>query len=91
MQLPVTFSVPPEHTLDALEAVLAIARRTGLRLGALDLRSGAPEDLVYLELRTQEAGPLELFLARLHNVIGIDCRPGAPAHLLSGVPCQDAA
>ena len=66
-----TFFVDKGQTLDALEAALAIARRGGLQLSSLQLRSGAADDAVYLCLQAGEPGLLELFLARLHNVIGI--------------------
>ena len=65
-QLTVTFSIDPGDALGTLEAVLAIARRGGLQLGALELRSHAR-----LELRAPDPDLLDLFLARLHNQIGV--------------------
>lgn len=65
--LPLTFSLDHNGTLDTLEAVLAIARRGGLRLAKLSL-----DDLkVAIELRADDADLLALFSARLHNVIGV--------------------
>lgn len=69
--LPLRFSVPKTATLDTLEAVLAIARRGGLHLAALELDSSAAHDSVFLKLGAVEADLLDLFMARLHNVIGI--------------------
>lgn len=66
-----TFIVDKGQTLDALEAALAIARRGGLQLAGLQLHSRERDDAVDLCLHAGEADLLELFLARLHNVIGI--------------------
>jgi hypothetical protein len=66
-----TFFVDKGQTLDALEAALAIARRGGLQLAGLQLRSREQDDAVDLCLQAGEPGLLDLFLARLHNVIGI--------------------
>jgi hypothetical protein len=70
--LPVSFSVDKDRTLDTVEAVLAIARRGGLRLGAMQLRSRESDDRVYLELHAPEPDLLDLFMARLHNQVGVD-------------------
>lgn len=70
--LALTFCVDKNGTLDALEAVLAIARRGGLQLAALQLRSLPTQDSVFLDLQAAEPDLLDLFMARLHNVIGID-------------------
>jgi hypothetical protein len=67
MNLPLHFSIESPHTLDVLEAVLAIARRGGLQLGQLELRG----QHVYLDLQAGEQDLLDLFLTRLHNVIGV--------------------
>ncbi|NHZ81512.1 hypothetical protein F2P44_19845 [Massilia sp. CCM 8695] len=69
--LPLSFSVSKTATLDTLEAVLAIARRGGLQLAALALDSRAGDDTVFLNLRAPDADLLDLFMARLNNVIGI--------------------
>lgn len=69
--LPLRFSVPKRATLDTLEAVLAIARRGGLHLAALELDSSAADDIVFLNLRAVEPDLLDLFMTRLHNVIEI--------------------
>ncbi len=71
MQQHLTFFVAKGHTLDALEAALAIARRGGLQLAGLQLHSRAQDDAVDLCLQAGEPDLLDLFLARLHNVIGI--------------------
>ena len=70
--LPLHFSIPNEDALNILEAVLAIARRGGLELGALRLHSGAHAAKVCLQVRASERELIDLFLARLHNVIGIE-------------------
>jgi hypothetical protein len=76
----VRFCVDKRQTLDALETALAIARRGGLALGALQLRSGERDDAVFLDLHAPEPDLLELFLARLGNVIGIfDLASSTPA------------
>ncbi|MFB9242525.1 hypothetical protein IV454_15555 [Massilia antarctica] len=69
--LPLRFSVPRTTTLDTLEAVLAIARRGGLQLAALELDSRGADDTIFLKLRAADTDLLDLFMARLYNVIGI--------------------
>lgn len=69
--LPISFSIDNQSTLDTLEAVLAIARRGGLRLARLQLQASATDDRVSLELLADEPGLLELFDARLRNLIGV--------------------
>ena len=69
--LPLTFSVDKDTTLDILEAVLAIARRGGLRLSRLHLQAAAPADLVSMDLLADDPDLLALFAARLNNVIGV--------------------
>lgn len=66
--LPLTFSVASGDTLDTLEAVLAIARRGGLRLAAMQVAPCTDADQVYLDLRAGEPDLLTLFLARLHSL-----------------------
>jgi len=81
-QLTVTFSVDPAHAFDTLEAVLAIARRGGLQLGALDYCRHARVDLLAPDPRL-----LDLFLARLCNQIGVDAIvPSRPQHGLATGP-----
>jgi acetolactate synthase regulatory subunit len=70
--LPLSFSVEKDHTLGTMEAVLAIARRGGLRLGAMQLRSREADDRIYLELLAPEPDLLNLFMARLQNQVGVD-------------------
>ena len=70
-KLPLTFLIDSQSTLDTLEAVLAIARRGGLRLSTLQLQANGEDDLVSMELRADESDLLELFDARLRNVIGV--------------------
>jgi hypothetical protein len=65
--LPLTFSLDQDSTLDTLEAVLAIARRGGLRLANLNLNNHR----VAVDLEAEDADLLALFSARLHNVIGV--------------------
>jgi hypothetical protein len=69
--LPVRFSIDKERTLDTMEAVLAIARRGGLTLGKLQLHSRASDDEAYLELLAHDPALLDLFMLRLHNVVGV--------------------
>jgi acetolactate synthase regulatory subunit len=69
--LPLSFKIEKDSTLDVMEAVLAIARRGGLQLGALQMRSHPQADAVFLELLAPEADLLALFLTRLRNVIGV--------------------
>ena len=71
-RLPLTFAVAKPHTLDAMEAVLAIARRGGCQLASLQLRDGPDTSHVALELHAPEPELLDLFLARLHNLHDID-------------------
>jgi hypothetical protein len=68
VHLSLSFSIDPDSTFDTLEMVLAIARRIGLQLAKLELRAGAR---VFIALRADDADPLALFCARLHNVIGV--------------------
>jgi acetolactate synthase regulatory subunit len=79
--LPLIFSVEKDSALDTLEAVLAIARRGGLRLDTLNLHPAEQDDIVSVELQAPDPDLLDLFVARLHNVIGVhniirlECRP----------------
>jgi acetolactate synthase regulatory subunit len=70
--LPLSFTLDQASALDTLEAVLAIARRGGLRLARLSVASAASADLVSMELLAADPDLLALFEARLRNVIGID-------------------
>jgi len=70
-QLALTFAIDQQYTLDTLEAVLAIARRGGLQLSALDLHSGEQDDRAAIELTAPDPDRLELFLARLRKLIGV--------------------
>lgn len=69
--LPLTFSVDNGTTFDTLEAVLAIARRGGLRLSRLQVQAGTPADRVRLDLLADDPDSLALFEARLGNLIGV--------------------
>jgi acetolactate synthase regulatory subunit len=69
--LPLTFSIDNSSTLDTLEAVLAIARRGGLRLAGLTLAPDAFSDRVSLQLVADEPDLLDLFQARLANLVGV--------------------
>ncbi len=81
--LPLSFSVDNDAIFDTLEAVLAIARRGGLHLSSLHLHDGN-SGRVCMELLAPEPCPLDLFVARLHNVIGVhDLEVAAAAGLPS--------
>jgi acetolactate synthase regulatory subunit len=69
--LALTFHVAKDCTLDTLEGVLAIARRGGLNLAGLQLRSCDGNDAISLDLFHEEADRLDLFFARLNNVWGV--------------------
>jgi acetolactate synthase regulatory subunit len=69
--LPLTFAVGKPQTLDALEAVLAIARRGGCQLASMQLRDGDGANHVALELLAPDPDLLDLFLTRLHNLFDI--------------------
>lgn len=71
MEQHLTFIVDKPHTLDVLEAALAIARRGGVELSGLQLQSRDHDNAVHLSVQSGEPDLLALFLARLHNVIGI--------------------
>ena len=71
--LPLSFSVASRDTLDTLEAVLAIARRGGLRLAALKVHARSDAcDEVDLILAAVEADLLDLFLARVRNLFCVE-------------------
>lgn len=70
--LPLSFMVDKATALDTLEAVLAIARRGGLRLASLQVQARDTADLVSMELTAPDSDLLALFDARLRNVVGID-------------------
>lgn len=70
-RLPLQFSVDQDRTLDTMEAVLAIARRGGLRLGALQLQGAGAQDSVFLELIAPDPDLLDLFLTRLNNLVDV--------------------
>ena len=69
--LPLSFAVGKPQTLDALEAVLAIARRGNCQLASLQLRDGDHANHVALELTAPDPDLLDLFLTRLHNLFDI--------------------
>lgn len=82
-QLALTFTIDRQATLDTMEAVLAIARRGGLQLAALQLRTRAHDDSAYLELLAPDPDLLDLFLARLGNLIGVSDIDPAANHFAS--------
>jgi hypothetical protein len=65
--LSLTFSLDNEAPLDALEAVLAVARRGNVRLAQLNVEHGA----VAIALQAGDPDLLALCHARLHNLIGV--------------------
>lgn len=69
--LPLTFYLDRECTLDTIEAVLAIARRGGLRLANLTLREEDASSRVCLEVVAEDPDRLDLFIARLGNLFGV--------------------
>lgn len=69
--LPLTFSVDKDSCLDTLEAVLAIARRGGLRLARLQLIPRAAHDAVHMELLAPDPDLLTLFEARVRNLVDV--------------------
>lgn len=71
MNTDLTFLLEPASTLDTLEAVLATARRGGLRLRRLRLDPNGNDDLVYIRLSADEPDLLDLFCTRLANIIGV--------------------
>lgn len=70
--LPLSFSVEHGTTFDTLEAILAIARRGGLRLARLHVQASTAADCVSIDLLADDPDLLALFEARLHNVIGVE-------------------
>ncbi len=71
--LPLTFSVASADTLDTLEAVLAIARRGGVRLNAMKVHACShARDEVDLVLSALDADLLALFLARVRNLFCVE-------------------
>ena len=69
--LPLTFCLDKNTAIDTLEAVLAIARRGGLRLSRLHLTTRETDDLVSMELLAGEHDPLDLFEHRLRNLVDV--------------------
>lgn len=69
--LPLTFCLDKDAAIDTLEAVLAIARRGGLRLSRLHLTARDTDDLVSIELLASEHDLLDLFEHRLRNLINV--------------------
>ncbi len=70
-RLPFTFSVDKATPFDTLEAVLASARRGGLTL--VNMRAHATDGAVRvsIELLAQERDLLDLFAARLGNLVDV--------------------
>ena len=69
--LPLTFCVDKDTALDTLEAVLAIARRGGLSLAALQVQGAPACNLVSIELVARDGDLLDLFGARLRNLVNV--------------------
>lgn len=68
--LSLTFSVDQDEPMGILEAVLAIARRGGVSLNELSFTDPG-NARASIRLQSDEAERLDLFLARLHNAIGV--------------------
>jgi acetolactate synthase regulatory subunit len=69
--LTTTFDIATDEPAGTLEAVLAIARRGGVQLAALHFAAAGHERRAILTLASDEPDRLDLFLTRLHNVIGV--------------------
>ena len=69
--LPLTFYVDKATALDTLEAVLAIARRGGLSLAALQVTSADAGKLISIELLAKDGDLLDLVSARLRNLVDV--------------------
>lgn len=78
-------SLPCADLPATLENVLAIVRRTGLRLDALTVTSHDGEADARLAVSAAHAEPIELLLTRIDNLIDVACvhhtvaRAGTPA------------
>lgn len=69
--LSLTFAVDQDEPAGTLEAVLAIARRGGVTLASMDFADTGKQARASLRLTSDEPDRLDLFLTRLHNVIGV--------------------
>ncbi|MES2902465.1 MAG: hypothetical protein V4723_22245 [Pseudomonadota bacterium] len=77
--LSLSFRIETKDTLATLETVFATARRGNVALAGLQLRHPDAEHEIVMDVTAHESEWLDLFLARLHNIIGVhDCRV-APA------------
>ncbi len=73
--LSLSFRLETEDTLATLETVFATARRGNVGLTRLQLRHPDGEHEIVMDLTAREPEWLDLFLTRLHNIIGVhDCR-----------------
>ena len=70
-QLSLTIELECDDALGILENVLATARRGGLQLAQLRLQQRRDSASVELAVSAAEAEQLDLFAARLNNVIGV--------------------
>jgi hypothetical protein len=69
--LTLTFHISRDEPAATLEAVLAIARRGGVHLSAMRFADLVHDRHAILTLASDEPDRLDLFLARLHNLIGV--------------------
>ena len=69
--LSLSFQMEKDDTLATLETVFATARRGNVRVTELQLSSPEPDDRVFMALSAENQDLLDLFLARLHNIIGV--------------------
>lgn len=69
--LSLTFAIDPDEPAGTLEAVLAIARRGGVTLACASFTASGRDARARLRLSSSEPDRLDLFLARLHHVVGV--------------------
>lgn len=89
--LSLSFAVDQDQACGTLEAVLAIARRGGVTLARMDYADIGKHARASVRLTSEEPDRLDLFLTRLHNVIGISqviCENTVPASLTHSMPLE---
>lgn len=93
--LSLTFAIDQDEPAGTLEMVLATARRGGVTLAGLNFTDIGRHARARLLLASDEADRLDLFLARLHNIIGVssiacDEQPPAAAPVALDLACSHA-